>query len=118
MVASSWVIIAGGADVVAGAEPGAVVDRRLDPALGARYRLVTDNRGAGIAAGRQLRQLRRRKDACGIDPDSDELDRRILLGEGVEPLVPPVKCGDCRRQPRVSTGPAGHGTVNSRPWWR
>src|SRR5437868_6433738 len=57
VVASSWVIIAGGADVVAGAEPGAVLDRRLDPALGARYRLVADDRGAGIAAGRQLRQV-------------------------------------------------------------
>ena len=29
-------------DVVADAEPGAVVVRRLDPALGKRYRLVED----------------------------------------------------------------------------
>jgi len=41
-VASSWVIVAGAVDVVADPEPGAVVDRRLDPTLGKRYRLVED----------------------------------------------------------------------------
>jgi hypothetical protein len=51
-------------DVVASAQPGAIVDRRVDPALGERYRLAADARGAGIAALRQLRQLRQRKDAC------------------------------------------------------
>ena len=33
-----------------------------------------------------------------IDPESDELDRRVLLSEGVEPLVPAVKCSDRHRE--------------------
>jgi len=49
------VSIAGAVDAVAGSEPGAVVDRRVDPALGERYRLTADDRGARTAAGRQLR---------------------------------------------------------------
>ena len=51
-------------DAVAGAQPGAIADRRVDSALGERYRLAAYDRSAGIAARRQLRQLRQRKDAC------------------------------------------------------
>src|SRR5205807_2647300 len=49
------------------------------------------SRGARICRRAAAPELRRRKVTCDIDPQRHEFERRVLRGEGVEPLVPPVK---------------------------
>jgi hypothetical protein len=81
-------------DAVAGAEPGAIVDRGVGPAGSQRDRLMPDDRGSRVPAGRQFRQLRRREHAERIDTQGHDLDRRVGLRKGVKALVPAVKRGD------------------------
>jgi hypothetical protein len=66
-------------DAVAGAEPGAIVDRGVGPAGSQRDRLMPDDRGSRVPAGRQFRQLRRREQAERIDTQGHDLDRRVGL---------------------------------------
>jgi len=63
---------------------------------------------AKIATGRQLRHLRRRNDPCGIDRQRHEFERRVLLGEGVEPFVPaatPMKAAPAAPASAISMQP-------------
>ena len=50
-----------------------------------------------------------------LDMDPQTLDRRLLLGEGAEPLVPVVKCGDRRSEASRVDRTRGRGTVSSKP---
>jgi hypothetical protein len=64
-------------DTIAGTEPGAIVDRGVGPAGSQRDRLMPDDRGSMVLAGRQFRQQRRREHAERIDTQGHDLDRRV-----------------------------------------